>query len=85
MGRINHDRKSRLAAFDRLIGSVHACCRVNPDVEARMEKIKILLEALVNGPDTRACGAHRLIATDFSSQFQFLAFAAIPENILVCR
>jgi diaminopimelate decarboxylase len=39
MGRINHDRKSRLAAFDRLIASVRACCRVNPDVEARMEKI----------------------------------------------
>ena len=44
----------RLAAFDRLIPSARAFCRVNADIEARMKEITIPLEALVNGPATRA-------------------------------
>lgn len=40
--------KPRLAVFERFIQSARAFCAANPDTEARMKKIKTLLEALVN-------------------------------------
>ena len=45
--------KPRLAVFDQFIQSARAFCAANPDTEARMKKIKILLEALVNDPTLR--------------------------------
>ena len=42
--------KPRLAVFDQFIQSARAFCAANPDTEARMKKIKILLGALVNDP-----------------------------------
>jgi predicted metal-dependent enzyme (double-stranded beta helix superfamily) len=44
----------RLAVFDQFIQSARAFCAVNPDTEALMKKIKILLEVLVNDPAMRA-------------------------------
>lgn len=43
----------RPAVFDKFIHSVRAFCAANSDTEARMKKIKILLEALVNDPSLR--------------------------------
>jgi len=43
----------RLAVFDHFIQSARAFCAGNSDTEARMKKIKILLEALVNDPAMR--------------------------------
>ena len=45
--------KPRLAVFEQFIQSARAFCAANPDTEARMKKIKILLEALVNDPTLR--------------------------------
>jgi len=45
--------KPRLAVFEQFIQSARAFCAANPDAEARMKKIKILLEALVNDPTLR--------------------------------
>ena len=45
--------KPRLAVFDQFIQSARVFCAANPDAEARMKKIKILLEALVNDPILR--------------------------------
>jgi len=46
--------KPRLAVFEQFIQSARAFCAANPDAEARMKKIKILLQALVNDPTLRA-------------------------------
>lgn len=43
----------RLPAFENFIQSARACCAANSDTEARMKRIKILLEALVNDPTLR--------------------------------
>ena len=43
----------RLAVLDKFIRSARAFCAANPDTEARMKKIKILLEALLNDPTLR--------------------------------
>jgi predicted metal-dependent enzyme (double-stranded beta helix superfamily) len=43
----------RLAVLDKFIRSARVFCAANPDTEARMKKIKILLEALVNDPTLR--------------------------------
>lgn len=45
--------KPRLAVFDQFIRSARAFCASNPDTEARMKKIRILLEALVSEPSLR--------------------------------
>lgn len=45
--------KPRLAVFEEFIQSARAFCATNPDSEARMKKIKILLQALVNDPSLR--------------------------------
>jgi len=42
-----------LVVFDQFIQSARAFCAANPDTEARMRKIKILLETLVNDPSLR--------------------------------
>jgi predicted metal-dependent enzyme (double-stranded beta helix superfamily) len=43
----------RLAVLDKFIRSARVFCAANPDTEARMKKIKILLEALVDDPTLR--------------------------------
>lgn len=45
--------KPRLAVFEEFIQSARAVCAVNPDTEARMKRIKILLRALVDDPILR--------------------------------
>lgn len=45
--------KPRLAVFEKFIRSARSFCAANPDTEARMKRIKILLEALVNEPSLR--------------------------------
>lgn len=45
--------KPRLAVFDQFIRSARAFCAANPDTEARMKRIRILLEALVSEPSLR--------------------------------
>ena len=45
--------KRRPAVFDQFIQSARAFCAANPDTEARMKKIKPLLEVLVNDPAMR--------------------------------
>ena len=47
------DDNPRLAVFEKFIQSARAFCAANSDTEARMKKIKILLEALVNDPSMR--------------------------------
>ena len=44
----------RLAAFENFIQVARAFCAVNPDTEARMKHITILLEGLVRDPTLRA-------------------------------
>jgi predicted metal-dependent enzyme (double-stranded beta helix superfamily) len=43
----------RLAVFDEFIQSARAFCATNPNTEARMKKIKLLLEALVSDSSLR--------------------------------
>ncbi len=45
--------KPRLAVFEEFIQSARAFCAANPDTEARMKKIKILLQGLVNDRSLR--------------------------------
>src|SRR5512143_2231897 len=45
--------KPRLAVFEEFIQSARAFCAANSDSEARMKKIKILFQALVNDPSLR--------------------------------
>jgi predicted metal-dependent enzyme (double-stranded beta helix superfamily) len=45
--------KPRLAVFEKFIQSARAFCAANPDTEARMKKIKFLLQALVSEPSLR--------------------------------
>jgi len=44
----------RLAVFEKFIQQARAFCAANPDTEARMKRIKILLEGLVDNPTLRA-------------------------------
>jgi predicted metal-dependent enzyme (double-stranded beta helix superfamily) len=46
--------KPRLAVFEQFLQSSRAYCAANLDCEARMKKIKFLLEALVNDAGLRA-------------------------------
>lgn len=46
--------KPRLAAFEQFIQSARTCCAVNSQTEARMKKIKVLLEGLVGDANLRA-------------------------------
>jgi predicted metal-dependent enzyme (double-stranded beta helix superfamily) len=45
--------RPRLAAFESFIQSARTFCAANSDTEARMKKIKILLQSLVNDPAMR--------------------------------